>query len=315
MSGLLIEIVYPDSEQIALFGAVNMQWLHTALLAKRGGAVVCKLCVYNNTYIRHRGEAVVLIGNVDCEDSQEVFDVLIDKVVEIGAKLRAKYIIGPINGSTWDNYRLAVKSKEQRFSGDIAQPLYYNSLFANGGFSVMHSYYSSLSVVQKHLEIDTSSLESHGVSVRGVDKNRFEEELKALYPLCSAAFENNELFSPIDEQTFVNKYAAFKDYINPAYVQIAEDAHGVVGLFFCYKGLADVMPAIIIKTIARHPQRTYKGLVEVLASTVYNNALQDGITHIVHAFMHEDNKSLQWSARYGGEKINEYAVYIKQLHD
>lgn len=314
MSVVLIEVVHPYSEQISFFGDVNSQWLHTALLVKKDNVVIGGLCVYDNTYVSYKREPVLLIGNVHCADDKEAFDALIDKAIEIAADLGVKYLIGPVNGSTLDAYRFAVMSEAERFTGDIAQPLYYNDLFVNNGFDVMHSYYSSLAVVQNSFDIDTASLTKQGVTIRSIDKDRFEEELHALYPMCSTAFEQNELFSPIDEQTFVSKYVAFKDYINPAFVQIAEDAEGVVGLFFCYKGVADGQPAVIIKTIARHPQRTYKGMVEALAGTVYNNALREGVTQVVHAFMHEDNKSLQWSARYGGEKINQYVVYIKQLH-
>lgn len=312
MDRLVVNILEPGSAELSFFNAINLTWFYCAVVVRRNGKIITGLCVYSNPYIKHNGNSTVLIGNIKCEDNAEVFAMLINETVLIAQKLGAKCIIGPIDGSTWDAYRFSIREAEGVFSGDIVHDLYYNHLMLSNGFSTLHNYYSSVSKIQQRYTEEPLQI---GVTIRNINSCKFEDELRALYPMCVSAFADNELFSPIDEAGFVKKYSAYEKYLDADFVKVAEDDMGIVALFFCYEGLYRRMPALIIKTIARHPERRYKGLVEMMAKKVLNKAYTEGITYVVHAFMHEENRSLKLSAEYGGKKINEYAVYIKCLHD
>ncbi len=308
----MVNIIEPESIDLSFFDTINFTWFCCAVVARRNDKIIAGLCVYNNTYIKHDGNNVVLIGNIKCEDNAEIFALLVNETVLIAKNLGAKCIIGPIDGSTWDAYRYSVREAEAMFSGDIVNDLYFNHLMLNNGFSVLQRYYSSVSLMRQAYEEEPLPIE---VTVRNINSYKFEDELIALHTMCVSAFADNELFSPIEEAGFVKKYIAFEKYLDTDYVQVAEDSKGFVALFFCYKGFYREMPALIIKTIARHPERRYKGLVEMMAKRIFNKAYDEGITYVVHAFMHEQNRSLKLSVEYGGKKINEYAVYIKCLHD
>ncbi|MBN8669217.1 MAG: hypothetical protein J0L80_00905 [Chitinophagales bacterium] len=312
MDRLVVNILESGSIDLSFFDAINLNWFYCAVVVRRNDKIIAGLCVYNNAYIKHDGNSTVLIGNIKCEDNSEVFSLLINETELIAKKLGAKCIIGPIDGSTWHAYRYSIREAEGVFSGDIVHDLYYNHLMLGNGFSVLHRYYSSVSEIQQWYD---EELLPTGVTIRSINSYKFEDELRALHPMCVSAFADNELFSPIDEAGFVKKYIAFEKYLDTDYVQVAEDSKGIVALFFCYKGFYKEKPALIIKTIARHPERRYKGLVEMMAKKVFSKAYSEGIMNVVHAFMHEENRSLKLSAEYGGKKINEYAVYIKCLHD
>jgi hypothetical protein len=309
---LSVKVLQPESQDLSFFDAIDMTWFYCAAVVCSNAKIIAGLCVYNNTYVKQDGNPVVFVGNIKCDDSAEMFSLLINEAEKVAENVGAKCIIGPLNGSTWDAYRFSVTNTVPVFSGDIAQDLYYNNLMLKNGFKTLHKYYSSVSLIQ---DIYNQEPLPSGVTIRNIISSKFEEELMALYPMCVHAFADNVLFSPIDEVDFVKKHIAFKEYIDTDFVKIAEDDQGIVALFFCYKGLYGKIPALVIKTIARHTERRYKGLIEMMAKKVYNKALAQGIQYIIHAFMHEQNKSLILSARYGGNRINEYAVYIKYLHD
>lgn len=308
-----IKYVHASDKEMCYFRDVNDEHFHLALLVSINDSVSGGLCIYQNHQVKHKGKSCLLIGNLTIINDDSLMDTLISEVEKIAGQLGAQVIVGPINGSTWDNYRLSVNQSEQVFSGDIAQPLYYHRLFLKSGFSVMHKYYSARSTVNKHHDVNTAELAKQGVRIRGISKEHFENELRLIYKLCKEAFAGNELFSEVSEAGFVSRLIRFQPLINPKYALVAEDDKGIVALFFGYQGKWGNEDAVILKTIARHPQRLYKLLVETMAKVWYNNASDEHIQWAIHAFMHERNKSLDWSQRYGGIVVNEYAVYMKEL--
>jgi len=307
---LRITKCYPNDLDCKQWADIANPCFYMALIAWQDDEIVAAFSIYQNDCIQHQGEKTWLLGNIHCPDDDTLFSTLLTELQTIARSQNIKHLIGPINGSTWHQYRYSIHTAHETFSGDIAQPLYLPELFRRNGFEILHRYYSSLSEARS-FSIDETALHQAGVTIRQIDKQNLHTDLQLLYPLCNEAFAHNELFSPIDETSFVARYMAYKDLLDPRYALLATDAQGAVALFFCYPGLAQGQPAVIIKTIARHPVRRYRGLVDTMTRIIYNNAHQQGIPYIIHAFMHQANRSLLRSGRYSSQHINEYAVYIK----
>lgn len=318
MSNVTIKTCSPTDEGFLHAGntIVDNHYLVKCIVAYRAGQPAGRLCLYSNPYITHEGEPVLLFGNFDCDNDAEIGESMFGFVEDEVRKMRTSYIAGPINGNTWNDYRLPVKGEQPAFMGDLNQPLYYKDLLLNNGFKVWHNYFSAVAPIEPYMLPDAhvlQQLNSQGVIVRGIYTNELDAELKKTYALCAAAFKDNVLFSPTDEQNFVNRYKQYAPIMSSDYVLLAEYEGRVIGLAFAYPDQGATDKRLIIKTLARHPQYRVKGLVDTMIRILHRNAAAKEFTHMVHAFMHEDNKSLVLSQQYKGTVIREYAVFIKSF--
>lgn len=318
MSNITIKTCSPGDKDFLYAGntVIDHHYLVKCVVAHKEQQPCGRLCVYNNPYNTHDGEDVLLFGNFDCNNDVEIARTMIDFVAEEARKMDIEYIAGPINGNTWNDYRLPVKGEQPAFMGDLNQPSYYKDSLLQNGFKVWHNYFSAVAPIEPSMLPDEQvlqQLKDEGVQVRGINTDDLDTELKKIYTLCAAAFKDNILFSPVDEQTFVSKYKQYALLMSSDYVLLAEHEGRVIGLTFAYPDNSLENKRVIIKTLARHPQYRVKGLVDTLIRILYRNAAANGCTHMVHAFMHEDNKSLVLSKQYKGTVIREYAVFIKSI--
>lgn len=297
-------------------GGINRKYFHSAMVAFQQEEYVGSLCIYYNPEIKHKNQSALLIGNLDCIDNAEIFGQIIDKVSEVASSLNTQYIIGPINGSTWEEYRIPERSQTTLFLGDIQEPEYYHNFYQRNGFEVLYRYFTSTAtpkVFDKTKQIE--ALQLQGVRIRNIDLSSYAEELQSIYNLCMIAFRENELFTPISIDDFISKYIPYKQLIEERFVLIAEDSKGIIAFIFCYPDYTNTeQKKLIIKTIARNPEKTYKGLIDTMVNLIYKRAHEEHFQSVIHAFMHEKNKSHILSPRYGGTITKSYRLYIKSLN-
>lgn len=295
---------------------INKKYLHRLILLKKGTEIAAQLCLYVNPGITHNNKPLLLFGNMFVATyKQAQLNMLFNKVCETASELNINTIAGPINSSTWDEHRLPLDVEQPCFSGDLNCPLFYSRLLSEAGFKIWHSYYTSKSTAVYHdINEQLHILQVQSIKIRGVNLNDFIEELKMIYLLCMEAFADNELFTPISESEFIEKHLRYQAVLKSKYVLIAEDKDGLAGFIFCYEDSLIAKDALIIKTLARHPHRTYEYLVDTLVKIAINNAVAAGKHSVIHAFMHERNKSSVLSEKFGGRIIRRYGLFVKQLN-
>lgn len=292
---------------------INHRYLHSCVVALENNEVAGKLCIYLNPYLQYNGQPALQFGNFMSTESDAVFEQLLSHAVAVAGSQSIHYIIGPINGSTWDEYRLPLSDTAHPFMGDLSYPAYYKQLFTNNGFQLLHRYYTAVAPLNEDILEGTQPI-TNGVRIRQIDMDIYQDELKLIYPLCMAAFKDNVLYSGISEQDFIDYYLPFASFIDARYLLMAEDMEGVAGFVFGYPDIQyKNSKQLILKTIARHPARTYPGLVDGMIRTLYQRAYANGFKTMVHAFMHSDNRSYILSPAYGGTVCREYGLFIKQI--
>jgi hypothetical protein len=286
---------------------------------EEGDKLVARASLYQNPHLNYQNQSTCCIGNFEAEDYPEATQMLIDQISEDAKKLGAKFLLGPMNGSTWGTYRFA-ESTNSPFFLEPHHLNYYQKHFLNAGFKPIRNYNSKL--VE---EIPTDSLEpaneliklqkSLKVEVRPINMNDFAGDLKKLHQLVHQAFAHNFLFTPLEKEEFVNKYMITANFLNQEYTRIAEDEDGnFLAFFFCMDDLLNPNEKrLIIKTIARHPDPKWRGLGQLMGSLLYRKAKNDGYKSIIHALMDEDANSSSISTKFAGKPINRYFLYAKKL--
>ena len=233
-------------------------------------------------------------------------------------------VTGPMDGSTWHRYRLLTeRGTEPTFFLEPDNPDDWPRHFTDAGFVPLATYTSALNSdlnrIDPRSDQRRAELERGGITLRTIDVALFEVELAAIHELSLTAFAGNLLYSPIGLKTFLASYRPIHRHLVPELVLIAERDGQPLGFIF---GIPDLMESargarlrtMIIKSLAVHPSCTGNGLGGLLVDDCQRAARELGFERVIFALMHETNRSLNISSRYGST-IRRYTLYQKSLSE
>ena len=310
-----------DAGQLALKPneKINVEYLQRCFLLLVDGKVKCRCALYDNPSLFYKEKKAVCVGNYESVNDKKISKTLLDHVAVVAKKARAQFLIGPMNGSTWDDYRFSMHHQYHQFFSEAYHHLYYNEHFLHNGFASIGNYYSS---IETELDFDNPVVEERkkqllqsGVVFRNINWQNFEAELERIYEFNLNAFKTNFLYTPITLDGFKKKYLAIQKLINPEFVIIADDAeHNMIGYIFCIDDFYnEKQKSLIVKTIARHPDKKWSGTGHVLGSIIFERALQQHYVSIIHSFMYEAGTSVAMSKNFSGDIFKNYVLYGKEL--
>ncbi len=275
-----------------------------------------RYAIYNNPDLFYKGKKAISIGGYECVKDRYISKVILTHAKEKAKELGAEILIGPMEGSTWANYRFSLDNDKSNFFMEPYHYIYYNNQFTNFGFKKVEDYYTNYSNTLDYNEDFIKTTEKNfndkGLFIRNMNKDKFEEELYKIGTFTIEAFKKNILYTQIKSEEFVEKYKNFKDYLLPEFVFIAEDSdkeiHGI------YYGIPDYFnpnpKTIIIKSIARKLKTPYKkNLINLMMHKFRKQMQTSGIEYEIHAFMHLDNASRNVSESFSGKGLKSYALY------
>lgn len=315
-----IKEVYPaDSPAHQIAEGINYEYLEAGYLVKVSGHTYCRAALYHNPHLYYQNLKASSIGNFEAVDDAALSAELIKHIALQAKQSGAQYLIGPMNGSTWDNYRFSVEHNYPPFFLEPYHHLYYNKHFLGAGFKVIANYYSSIetdlgfnnpAVMQREAE-----LRQAGVVIRDLDMAGFEQELEKVFAFNSLAFQSNLLYTPVTKADFMRKYAQTKRLVDPRMVLMAEDEHGnLIGYFFCIQDFYNQQrKTLIAKTVARHPDKKWSGMGHVLGNIICKRAVNDGYQAIIHAFMYNEGTSNTMSKNFAGNPYKNYVLMGMEL--
>jgi GNAT superfamily N-acetyltransferase len=226
-------------------------------------------------------------------------------------------VLGPINGSTWARYRLALPGDAPPFLSEPTNPAAYVDDFAAAGFYVAAWYESArvtdLATPDPRAASAPERLRARGVTVRALRPDRFDEELEALYALTVEAFAENLYYSPITFAEFRARYTPLRPLLDPELVRLAEDEEGrLLGYVFAFPDLLTMSAGrptrVVLKTLASAQGARGLGLGTFLGDEIRRLAHERGYTEVIHALMHVGNASVGISRHTAGV-FRRYALY------
>lgn len=279
---------------------------------------IARAIIYYNQALNYNNQKAFAIGDFEAFNDEVAVNLLFTQLKELAQKRNVHYLIGPMNGSTWEQHRLNTK-QTQFFFTEYQHLAYYKDLFLENNFETIAHYYSNKSydilANQEKANLYNESLTSIGVKIRNIDMQNFDNEMKVVYAFCLKAFANNFLYTPISWELFYSKYKNIQHLFNPQYILLAEYEGNMVGFLFAIHDYYNTNEkSIIVKTVARNPDEKFNGLAFVLGDLLQKQAQNDGYVSLIHAFIHEKNKSAQYSKNnFSGSDFNEYELLGCQL--
>lgn len=221
-------------------------------------------------------------------------------------------MVGPMEGNTWKSHRVVVES-DGRPSFLLEPTRTFD--FGELGYEVLARYSSSLidlsgpSLDLSRIEI---RLERERVQIRPLELTKIEGDLRAIYELSLRAFQDNFLYTPIDEDEFLGMYQKMLPLLSSECAFLAERDGELVGFVFGYPE----RDCFVVKTVAVLPERRLAGLGTVLVQKIQESAERAGragFRQAIHALQREDNQSLRISDRFDARVFRRYALYSKEL--
>ncbi len=242
------------------------------------------------------------------------------------ARLRAAgcaMALAPMDGDTWHRYRTVTDRGDR--PPFVLEPWDDGGVGAAAltaaGFTPVAHYVSTLvedlTVADPRLPAVAARLRAAGVTVRCFDPLRADDDLVRLHALSLSAFRGNVLYTPLPADRFAGLYRPILPLLEPELVLMAECAGETVGYAFALPDHAQAgrgrpVDTVVLKTVAVRPGRAWRGLGACLAAEVHRRAAAAGCRAVIHALMHEGNRSAAWSHRFG-RVIRRYALFARAL--
>jgi hypothetical protein len=283
------------------------------------GAIAGRFALYDNHAMQVDGKRVFTIGNYESVDDPAAGKFILETASQAAKRCGAQLLIGPMNGSTWENYRFADYSSGNDFFLEPENQPWYTQQFIDNGFLKISSYLSAYDTQMPYdfpaIAKRKNELLEEGYTIRPIRLDDYENELEKVYGLSLEAFKHNLLFTPISRESFISKYLPLKAWINPEFVLLAEDKNGeLAGYIFCVDDIRNTsQKRLILKSMARRAGRAARGLGDVLGTEVTRLAKEAGYDGIIHALMHAQGSSVNLSKNRHVEVIKTYSLYAKEL--
>lgn len=309
------ELYTPDSQRFLRGNDPVRTFLEGCYLLVKDGRPVGRFAVYENPQLKYDDQVACCIGSYECVNDLEISQRLLSEAVKRAKELGYSYLLGPMEGSTWNNYRFSDHNDFPNFFMEPYHHAYYANQFKAFGFSVIGEYVSNIDeevlVPNKDIDSFEEYYKARGAQFRFLRMDDLENDLRKIAHFSNDAFQHNFLFTPIDEEDFVKKYLSIKDYFDPALVMIVEDEHNEIeALSFSIKDYNESRgKSLIIKSLARRNDSKLRGIGAYLIQKTYQLARDNGYDNVIHAMMIKDNASKKISENYHGADYKSYSLF------
>lgn len=289
------------------------------LVAHRGDTPVARLSIRVAGDLAGAPGRTGVIGHYETRDGDAGVTLLRESLSRLSSE-GVDRVVGPMDGTTWDRYRLAIPTpgpgERPPFLSEPVNPPEYPSHFEEAGLDAVEWYVSQLvddlAALADRTRDPAAELADRGIRLVSLESARFEATLEELYAISLAAFADNPYYSPIDFDRFTALYAPLREVLDPELVLVARDRdNAAVGFALSFPDLLD--PAgrptrVIVKSLAVAPGGRGLGLGSLLVHETHRRAAAKGYDAAIHALMHAGNDSLKISS-HGGSVYRHYALY------
>lgn len=297
----------------------KIQFLEGCYLMYADDQPVGRFALYNNPFIKFDGYKTLLIGSYECINDVSISDSLLAFAKATAKQLGAEQIIGPMEGSTWNNYRFSNNNDHPNFFMEPYHHVFYNHHFTNAGFESIATYLSNLGQTdcfdKDFIQSFEEKYRNEGYVIRNIDLADFKNEITKIGELSITGFAGNFLYSPISIDQFVDKYEKIKPYLDPQLIWLIEGQNETLQAFvFGIKDYNDsTNKTLIFKSMVRSPHTKLKGAGYYLSSKLIEKGHVLGYTQIIHALMIADNASVGISKGHSGKPYKSYSLYRLKL--
>lgn len=249
--------------------------------------------ILNPRLTDERGAPIGLLGFFEAEDDQDAVTAVLDAGATWLRERGATIVRGPVNFSTWNDYRFATSAGEGWIRGEPYHPLRYLPMWERAGFATCATYgtywLDPVAQMLAHFAPGVERAAQTRIHVRAITAG----DLPALHQLALAGFERAFSYSPIEPDEFLSLYTADAAAQASAMSFIAVQDGRPLGFIYAFIAELPRGPAGVIKTIVVRPEARGGAVYATLVSAAYRAFEASGLTRTMAALMHVDGSPAQ----------------------
>lgn len=189
-------------------------------------------------FTKYANDNTLYIGFFECINDKKVAKYLFDNAYKIAKKLHATKIVGPVDASFWNKYRLKINLFNKRpYTGEPYNKDYYYDLFIKNNYKVIEHYTSNI-YEQVTTFYENKKFNSHydefikkGYIIKSPKKKEYEECIKGIYYLIMDLYSDFPIFKKIELKDFQKIFHNYKNIINFNMIKLAYKDEKMVGFF------------------------------------------------------------------------------------
>lgn len=278
------------------------------------GCVVASL----DSRLKINEEKVGVLGFFECAEDEEVSSKLIETACQWLQEKGARYVVGPMNFNTWNQYRFITEQGEDpSFLFEPQHKPYYPKLWEEAGLTPKFTYYSGarsdFATLLPHTKPAYEAALKNGFVIRTFDAARLEEEMRAMHALTVKIFKNNIGFIPLSFEEYRYIYEPISKLFDPNLTHFIEKDGQVIG--YSYSMADRFVPErkrVILKTMGLLPDWQGQHLGAALAYAQHEEMQRQGFEEIIYALI-VDGNAISKMEYPGARIIRRYTLYEKKL--
>ena len=253
---------------------------------------------------RWDGMKTASVGDFRCVDAG-TGSALLRQITETVAAEGFDAVIGPMNGNTWNSYRLVSESDGRApFLMEPTSKPHDAEAFQQAGFDTIGRYFSASASVADTLA--TLPDADDRIEVTTWNGTKPEEHFSSVYDLSIKAFSGNAFYTPISREAFLEMYMPFVPLLRKELILLARDSAtgALVGFLFGIPNFQEgqAPESVILKTYAS----LQPGAGRALSKAFHQAAHDLGFKTAIHALIHDDNDSAERSRMHGATVFRRY---------
>jgi hypothetical protein len=311
-----------------------------------------RIAGFFNPELRIHGKKVVFFGYWETINELKPNQVLFAQLEAWARACGATHIYGPINCTTYGNYRIQIGKRQDRipFWGEPYNPPYYEHLLKRCGYT-LHQKYLSIFGNEHHLNAYASAVPSqrealHNINIRPtpLTPDLWMERQEEIHSIFQDLWQYNFGFVPIDLHTFKTFFSRkTAEQLDPnCSVALLDSSNRIAGYLAVYPNYGPVAaqglshqktteisyakifpqlskPALLLKTGCVHPKYRNNRLFTALSLIASEKAKEEGYSFPIGCLIRADNHPLKMAAF--ANRIDpraehteqEYGLFMKQL--
>lgn len=267
-----------------------------------------------NPYLQQKMGDVALFGFTHFPKDVRIARQLFQATEKEAQNFGAVQLIGPVNYSTWFNYRWMTEGwNKPRAGSEPYNPKYMPEFAKKCGYTEYQTYYSSIISAEderhQYYKKKYEKVIADGFSFKRYKSSPSFSVLGELFAIAKEAFEDKPLYSPISRELFAKVYLHYynkRDFI----IDVCNYKDDPVGFSFGYVNPHDE-GSFIWETVGLKKAFRRKGIGSAFRYLVHKYAIENNRQWVVQLLMHVKSHSRKLINE--GNIIKKYAVFSKDI--
>jgi GNAT superfamily N-acetyltransferase len=266
--------------------------------------------IVNPRIVDGRGKPIGLIGCFEAMNDQVAATAVLRAAAAWLRERGATIVRGPMNFTTWHDYRLITERTEPGgFTGEPVHPEYYPQLWQGAGFAPTARYgsywFPALAAQHAKFAARAQAALDAGIDVRPSSVG----DLPAMYQLAMIGFSEAHMFSRIEPDEFAALYTADRAASVAGTTFVAVEDGRPLGFIYSFVAELPTGPAGVAKTVAVHPDARGRNVYQALFARVFETFLERNLERGIAALIHVDGTPSKMGWQDPARLYKSYALY------